>query len=100
MGLPPFVLALAGKTGPVAMITRVARNVNYESYGVLLLEFLFHPPPYSGERVERLLADMYAGQLVKAFEVVDHVAVVGGRRDLGDSKVLDKLALRHEFGVV
>ena len=93
-------MALAGKIGPVAMITRVARNVNCESYGVLLPEFLFHPPPYSGERVERFLTDVYAGQLVKAFEVVDHVAVVGGRRDLGNSKILDEFTLCHEFGVV
>jgi hypothetical protein len=86
MGLPPFSLALAGKTGPVAMIARVAGNVNCESYGSLLFEFLLDPPPYSAERVERCPTDMYAGQLMKAFEVRDDIAWVSSIAHLRDTQ--------------
>jgi hypothetical protein len=38
-------------------------------------------------------------QIVKAFEVVDYVAVVAGCGDIRNPEILDKLGLSHEFWV-
>jgi hypothetical protein len=86
MGLPPFSLALAGKTGPMTMVPSVVEDVNPESWCPLLRKLVLDPPSYRGERIERLSADVDAGQVMKTFEVLDDMMRVGGVAHVGNSQ--------------
>jgi hypothetical protein len=97
MGLPPFSLALAGKTGPATMISSAVEDVNAESYGSLLYELVLDPLPYGGERIEKPPADVDARQTVKPFEVLDHIARIGSMAHGMDSQEVQQSRLGYEF---
>jgi hypothetical protein len=98
MGLPPFSLALAGKTGPATMIASAVEDVNPESYGSLLYELVFDPPSQGRQWVERLSADVDAGQVMPAFEILDDVAGIGAVAHVRDPQEVHQLGLDHELG--
>src|SRR4030042_4742821 len=84
IGLPPFSVASAGKTGPTTMIAFAGSNVNSESWASLLCELLLDPPSYSDERIERSPANVDAGQLVKTFQILDNIVRVGAAAHVRD----------------
>jgi len=84
MGLTSF-LALAGKTGPVRRIARVARNVKGNPSSLFFDELLSDPPSDHSKWVERLLAYVNARQSMVPLEVVDDIGVIARSGNLRDS---------------
>ncbi len=79
MGIPPFALTSTGKISPVTMIASASEDVNPESSsGPLLYQFVLDPPSNGRKGIESPLADVDAGQLVEAFEILDDVVRVSG----------------------